>query len=413
MARVITLLLMNQHPPFKRHTLTFLAIVLGLFVFALVAFSSFLSSEATEKSDHFLANSSSLGTSSESSLLVTDFSVPKVVVSHQKTPETVKAIYMSSWIAGSQEAREKMLKRFAGTEVNTIVLDIKDTSGKIVIKLNSPTLAKYQSDESRVSDITEFVDDLHQRGYYVIGHIAVFQDNYLAQTRPDLAMRRKDNNEIWRDKKGMAWLDVSQQEVWDYNISLAREAYSAGFDELNFDFVRFPTDGDLSQIRYRNYDPTKETRVEALEKFFVYLHDNVKDIGAPISANVFGMVMTNDDDLGIGQTVGNIAPYVDYIAPMLYPSHYPKGWNGYKNPATVPYKVVKISLDSGIKKVEALGLSKNMIRPWLQDFDLGATYTADMVRAQHQAVSDAGLSSWLMWDASNKYTLSVYQKKDN
>lgn len=359
-----------------------------------------------------LATSSfDLGTSSPRQVLsATDLSLPGPIVSHKKTPEMVKAIYMSSWIAGSKTARGKMLKRFENTQVNSIVLDIKDTSGKIVIKLNSPTLAKYQSEESRVSDITEFVDELHQRGYYVIGHIAVFQDNYLTSIRPDLAMRRKDNNEIWRDKKGMAWLDVSQQEVWDYTVALAGEAYATGFDELNFDYVRFPTDGDISQIRYRNYDPNKETRTEALQKFFVYLHDHLRDIGAPTSANVFGMVMTSDDDLGIGQVMSNVAPYVDYVAPMIYPSHYPAGWLGFKRPATVPYKVVKISLDSGAKKIETLGLPKDKIRPWLQDFDLGAIYTTEMVKAEQSAVYDAGLTSWMMWDATNKYTLGAYQK---
>lgn len=341
---------------------------------------------------------------------ISNFSFPSVVVSHKKTPEPVKAIYMSSWIAGSKTAREKMLKKFEGTQINTIVLDIKDNSGEIVIKLNSPNLAKYQSDISRVSDIKEFVDELHGKGYYVIGRIAVFQDNYLTRIRPDLAMRRKDNNEIWQDAKGMAWLDVSQQEVWDYTIALASEAYATGFDELNFDFVRFPTDGDISQIRYRNYDPSKETRVEALRKFFIYLHTHIKDIGVPSSADVFGMVTTNNDDLGIGQVMENVAPYVDYVSPMLYPFQYPKGWQGFKKPATVPYKVVKISLDSGIKKIEALGFSKNKIRPWLQDFDLGATYTTSMVKAEQQAVYDADLSSWMMWDSSNKYTPSAYQK---
>ncbi len=403
---------MNHPQPTKRKTLTFLAIVLGVFVFVLIVSSSFLSTGAMEGGQANLATTSvDLGTSSpEQVILATDLSLPGIIVSHKKTPESVKAIYMSSWIAGSKTAREKMLKRFENTQINSIVLDIKDTSGKIVIRLNSPVLAKYASEESRVSDITEFVAELHQKGYYVIGHIAVFQDNYLTRIRPDLAMRRKDNNEVWRDKKGMAWLDVSQQEVWDYTVALAGEAYATGFDELNFDYVRFPTDGDLSQIRYRNYDPNKETRIEALQKFFIYLHDHLKAIGAPTSANVFGMVMTNDDDLGIGQVMGNVAPYVDYIAPMIYPSHYPTGWLGFKKPATVPYKVVKISLDSGVKKIEALGFSKNKIRPWLQDFDLGAIYTTAMVKAEQQAVSDAGLSSWMMWDATNKYTLSAYQK---
>lgn len=397
----------NQHRPVNRRNLTFVAIILGLFVFVFIALSSYLSTGAMEKDKD--QNPLSLSATTTGTL-ISDLSLPSVIVSHKKTPEQVRAIYMSSWIAGSKTLREKMLKRFEGTQINSIVLDIKDTSGKIVIKLNSPTLAKYESQESRVSDIKEFVDELHQRGYYVIGHIAVFQDNYLTRIRPDLAMRRKDNNEIWQDAKGMAWLDVSQPEVWDYTIALASEAYSAGFDELNFDYVRFPTDGDISQIRYRNYDPSKETRVEALRKFFVYLHDHVKEIGAPSSANVFGMVATNDDDLGIGQVMENIAPYVDYVAPMVYPSHYPKGWQGYKKPATVPYKVVKSSLDSGVKKIEALGFPKEKIRPWLQDFDLGANYTSAMVKSEQQAVYDSGLQSWMMWDPSCKYTLSAYQK---
>ncbi|MFA6476610.1 MAG: putative glycoside hydrolase [Candidatus Paceibacterota bacterium] len=397
----------NHHLSVSRKNLTFLAITLGLFVFVFIALSSFLSTGAMEKAPEKVSLDE---TSQASGAAISNFSFPSVIISHKKTPEPVKAIYMSSWIAGSKTAREKMLKKFEGTQINTIVLDIKDNSGEIVIKLNSPTLARYQSEEGRVSDIKEFVDELHSRGYYVIGRIAVFQDNYLTRVRPDLAMRRKDNNEIWRDAKGLAWLDVSQQEVWDYTIALASEAYATGFDELNFDFVRFPTDGDISQIRYRNYDPSKETRVEALRKFFIYLHGHIKDIGVPSSADVFGMVTTNDDDLGIGQVMENVAPYVDYVAPMLYPFQYPKGWMGYKKPATVPYKVVKISLDSGIKKIEALGFSKNKIRPWLQDFDLGATYTASMVKAEQQAVYDAGLSSWMMWDSSNKYTPSAYQK---
>lgn len=400
---------MSQHLPSKHKTLTFLAIVLGVFVIVLIAFSTFLSTGAMEKAG--IASVAEVDDlSSPKKFSATDLNIPSLIVSHKKTPENVKAVYMSSWVASSKEARNKLLKRIEGTQINAIVLDIKDTTGKIVIKLNSPTLAKYNSEESRVSDIVEFVDELHQKGYYVIGHISVFQDNYLTRIRPDLAMRRKDNNEIWQDEKGMAWLDVSQQEVWEYTVALAGEAYSAGFDELNFDYVRFPTDGDISQIRYRNYDPSKETRVEALQKFFIYLHDHLKDIGAPTSANVFGMVTTSDDDLGIGQVMGNIAPYVDYVAPMVYPSHYPKNWQGFKSPAKVPYKVVKISMDGGVKKMEALGLSKTKLRPWLQDFDLGAVYTSAMVKAQLQAVEDAGLSSWMIWDPSNKYTLSAYQK---
>lgn len=401
---------MTVHQPIKkRHNLTFLSIILGFLVFVLILASSFLTFGLRAEDHPSILASSTLNNVSTGAS-ITDLHIPSIIVTHKKTPEKVNAIYMSSWVASATTTREKLLKKIAGTQINTIVLDVKDPDGKIAIKLNVPNLSKYNSEENRIKDIVEFVDSLHQQGYYVIGRISVFQDNYLTRIRPDLAMRRLDNNELWQDKKGMAWLDVSQQEVWDYAIDIAREAYAAGFDELNFDFVRFPSDGEISQIRYRNFDPTKETRVQALTKFFSYLHDHLKDIGAPTSANVFGMATTNTDDLGIGQIWENIIPYVDYISPMLYPCQYPAKWQGLKRPVYNPYSVVKISLDQAVKRTEKLGLPKEKIRPWLQDFDLGVVYTSTMIKAEHKAVYDAGLNSWLMWNSSDKYTFSAYQK---
>lgn len=396
---------MKHRPP--RHTLTFLSLVLGVVVFVLIVLSAYLSGAFTSVAAGGNSDSTFINQPTSSP---TDLDLSGIIIVHKKTPEVVKAVYMTSWMTASTSTREKLLTKIAGTEINAIMLDVKDPDGKIVIKLNAPSLSRYNSEENRVKDIVEFVDELHQKGYYVIGHISVFQDNYLTRIRPDLAMRRKDNNEIWADKKGMAWLDVSQQEVWDYVIDVAREAYATGFDELNFDFVRFPTDGDLSQIRYRNFDPTKETRAQALQKFFVYLHDHLQDIGAPTSADLFGMTTTNTDDLGIGQVLENIAPYVDYVAPMIYPSQYPAGWMGLKKPVKEPYKVVKISLESAAKRLETQGLSKDKLRPWLQDFSIGTVYNSKMVKQELKGVYDAGLKSWMMWDASNRYTMSAYQK---
>lgn len=399
---------MKPRPP--RQTLTFLSIILGLAVFGLVGFSSLLSMQGQDQLTSTSDPNDNLASVNQPTSSPTNLSVSGIVVAHKKTPAVVKAVYMTSWMTASTSTRQKLLTKIAGTEINAIMLDVKDPDGKIVIKLNAPALAKYNAEANRVKDIVEFIDELHQKGYYVIGHISVFQDNYLTRIRPDLAMRRQDNNELWADKKGMAWLDVSQQEVWDYVIDVAREAYAAGFDELNFDFVRFPSDGELSQIRYRNFDPTKETRAEALKRFFVYLHDHLKDIGAPTSADIFGMATTNTDDLGIGQILENIAPYVDYVSPMIYPSQYPAGWMGLKTPVKEPYKVVKISLESASKRLEAQGLSKNKLRPWLQDFSIGTVYTANMVKQELKGVYAAGLDSWMMWDASNRYTMKAYQK---
>lgn len=397
---------MTRHSP-KYRFVASLSVVLAFFVVLALAWPTFWELVAEEKKDTIYLPTT---TTSPDSLLSVGSPLPDFIARHQDTPNSVKAVYLSSWLAGSQELRNNFLKRLEKTEINTIVIDIKDSSGKIFIKLDSPELAKYNPFEKRVTDIKEFIEELHQRGYYVIGKVAVFHDDHLTEIRPDLAMRRKDNNELWRDDKGIAWLDVSQKEVWDYNITLAREAYAVGFDEINFDYVRFPSDGALSQIRYRNFDPQRQTREEVLTSFFSYLHEGLKGTGVKTSANIFGMVLTNEDDLGIGQILEKIAPYVDYLAPMLYPSHYPKGWAGLKNPAANPYRVIDLSLEDGLARLEKAGWPKEKIRPWLQDFDLGVTYTPTRVASQIKAVEDNELSSWMMWDASNKYSLTVYQK---
>jgi hypothetical protein len=223
-------------------------------------------------------------------------------------------------------------------------------------------------------------------------------------------------------------------------VALGREAYLAGFDELNFDYVRFPSDGDMNDISYPFSEG--ETKTEVIKKFFSYLYRNLKDpslyladhvqnvlIGGvdgeddnvpALSVDLFGMTTTNMDDLNIGQVLEYALPYFDYVSPMVYPSHYPPGFNGYARPALLPYEVVKFSMDSAVERIIGFQgaasttpavlegrISPRQLRPWLQDFDLGAVYTAEMVRAQIQAVYDAGLTSWMLWDPTNQYTLEA------
>ncbi|HQF41194.1 MAG TPA: putative glycoside hydrolase [Candidatus Paceibacterota bacterium] len=331
---------------------------------------------------------------------------PKLVVTHKKTPTVVKAVYMSSWVAATKNIRERLINNLAGTEINSIVIDVKDYSGAVSMDINTKTAGQLSG---RVKDLAEFVDYLHQKNYYVIGRISVFQDNLLSRQRPDLALKRLDNGALWTDRKGIAWLDVSAPEVWDYTIAVAKEAHRLGFDELNFDYIRFPSDGNTSNVAYPYSRLSVDTRAEALRKFFVYLNAKMKEIDAPISADVFGMVATNTDDLGIGQVLENAIPYFDYVAPMVYPSHYPPGFLNYKNPASVPYEIVKHSMGVAVTRVVAQGYSPLKLRPWLQDFDLGADYTAEMIKAQKRAVYDAGLTSWMMWDPANIYTVGAYR----
>ncbi|TSC61266.1 MAG: Uncharacterized protein Greene041614_1132 [Parcubacteria group bacterium Greene0416_14] len=337
---------------------------------------------------------------------------------HVATPKAVKAIYMTSWVAGTNDFRNRLVNLLDTTEANALVIDIKDYTGKIAFAVEDPYLQEFDSVEERIPDIKEFIERLHSKNIYVIGRISVFQDPHFVKIRPDLAVKRSSDGGVWKDRKGISWLDAGAKEVWDYHVAIGKQAYAYGFDELNFDYIRFPSDGDMYDIAY----PFSEGKTKALvmKEFYAYLRQELGDTGAILSADLFGMVTTNADDLNIGQKLEYALPYFDYIGPMVYPSHYPPGFNGYLAPAKVPYDVVKFSLDRAHAKVKALAWSASttpdsreakahfsQIRPWLQDFDLGADYTADMVRAQMQATYDAGLDSWMLWDAANTYTAAA------
>jgi hypothetical protein len=346
--------------------------------------------------------------------------VPKEEVwkaSHIKTPEAVKAIYMSSWVAGTKSIREGLVSLIDETELNAIVIDVKDSTGRISFEVEDEYLKSFGSVENRISDIKEFIEELHNKNIYVIARIAVFQDSYLAEFRPDLAVKKESDKTVWKDYRGIKWLDAGAKDVWDYTVAISKVAYSVGFDELNYDYIRFPSDGNMRDIYY----PFSEERIinnpdlgkaYVMEDFFLYLFNNLKDLDVPLSADLFGMVTTNSDDLNIGQILEYAIPYFDYISPMVYPSHYPKNFNGYGNPNHYPYEVVKFSMEKGVEKVINASSSPLKLRPWLQDFDYGGNYDVAEVRAQIQATYDAGLNSWLLWSASNKYTRGALEESN-
>ena len=349
------------------------------------------------------------------------FAVPvKKIISHLTTPSQVKAIYMTNWVAGDKKLRSSLVKIADDTEINSIVIDIKDYTGRIGFEVSDPLLKELGAYERRIADIKEFIEELHKKNIYVIGRISVFQDKYLVGRRPDLAVRRKSDGGVWKDFKNISWLDPGSKEVWGYIAALAKESYGVGFDDLNFDYIRFPSDGNMSDIAFPV--SAKRNKVEVLSEFFAYLDSQLADISIPISADVFGMVATNYDDLNIGQVLEQIAPHFDYIAPMVYPSHYPPTFQGFKNPAAHPYEIVLYSMSKAVERLIAASSTPasptsqggpSKLRPWIQDFDLGATYDAEKVRAEIQAVYDSGLTSWMSWDAGNKYTRDAYKTVDN
>lgn len=327
------------------------------------------------------------------------------VPSYVKTPTPLKAIYMTSWVASSPELRNNLVKLIDETELNSVVIDIKDYSGRIVYPVDdNPTLKAFGSEEVRVKDLREFIDKLHKKNIYVIGRVAVFQDAYFVKKRPDLAVRNKSGSAVWKDRKGISWIDAGSREYWDYIVKISEESHKIGFDEINFDYIRFPSDGDMKDISFPQSSTTPKHLV--MKSFFEFLHNHFKGGDLKISADIFGMTTTATDDMGIGQLLEDALPNFDYIMPMVYPSHYPPTFMGYGKPEAHPYEVIQFAMKSAVDRAKTLASTTPVgeLRPWLQDFGLGMTYGPEEVKAQIKATYDVGLSSWALWSASNKYT---------
>ena len=331
------------------------------------------------------------------------------IPTHLQTPEPLKAIYMTSWVAGTKDWRDRMVKMIDETELNAIVIDIKDYSGKISFPIDNTLISEVGSVEKRIGDIRDFIRILHEKNIYVIGRITVFQDPHFAKKYLEFAVQRLSDKSVWSDPKGLSYVDPGARAAWKYTATIAREAYAEGFDELNFDYIRFPSDGALDEVYY----PVSEERVinapttgkaAIIEEFFAYLSHELRGDGTVLSADLFGLTTTSTHDLNIGQVLEKADPYFDYIAPMVYPSHFGRSFIGFANPAEHPYDVVKYSLERARDRLIAASSSPSKLRPWLQDFDLGASYTKEMVRSEIEAVYAAGLTSWMLWDAANLYT---------
>lgn len=362
-------------------------------------------------------------------------------------PEIAKAIYITGWSAGSYDKMTSLINLIESRGLNAVVIDIKDYSGYVSYAMDVPEVkANGAEGEIRIAKPNELIKRLHDKNIYVIGRITVFQDPIFAKANPELALKNKTTGKLWLDSHKLAWLDPAGQPTWDYVISIAKDALWRGFDEINFDYVRFASDGNLDAISFPFWQKTRtgaETKREVIRNFFAYLRQQLPD--AKLSADIFGLATFDTwDDLGIGQVLEDAYQYFDYVCPMVYPSHYAAGTLDYKNPADHPYEIIKYSMDKALERLKnyespkqgelatgQVGIMNNgtttiatttitthnssfiihnsKLRPWLQAFDLGAIYTPAMVQKQIQATEDALASSssqyggWLLWDPANNY----------
>ncbi len=312
----------------------------------------------------------------------------------------VKGIYATGYTAGSQNI-ERLIDLIDKTELNALVLDIKDASGYLTTPLQLDTELSVNAFAYKIKDLNGLVARLKEKDIYAIARIVVFKDPVAAGKYPELAVQKKSGG-IWRDYQGKAWTNPFKKEVWDYNLAVALAAARAGFQEIQFDYVRFPADGPLKEVVYPG--GKGKNKAETIAEFLAYARERLRREGVYVSADVFGLTCSAQDDLGIGQKIELIAAGTDYVSPMVYPSHYAPGSYGIKNPNASPYRTVYRSLTDAVYKTRGTG---SIIRPWLQDFSYGYPYGAKEVRAQIKATYDAGLKEWILWNPSNHYTGSA------
>lgn len=332
-----------------------------------------------------------------------DITEQKEVISKRPAPDHVKGIYITAYTTTLPEKMDYLLNLIDETELNSVVIDIKDYTGKLLYDSNVELANKYNLENNILGDVNALIKNLHDRNVYVIARQTVFQDPILAEKKPELAFK-KIGGSLWRDYKGLAWVDSSNKEVWNYNVAIAKEAISLGFDEINFDYVRFPSDGNLKNIIY-THNKTPETKdkkkYDVMREFFAYLDTNLKDEPAWTSVDFFGFIMERHDGINIGQRLDDVVDYVDFVSPMMYPSHYPKGHLGLQNPAASPYKVIDNGMAKGLPYFDN---KRAKVRPWIQAFNIGAYYGVTNIRAQIDAIEKYDNAGWLLWNASNRYT---------
>jgi hypothetical protein len=324
-------------------------------------------------------------------------------------PESVKGIYLLAGNAGTPATLDAYLDLLDTTELNAVVVDVKDVTGEVMYPSEVPLAREVGATRQTIPDLEALADELEERDVYAIARIATFEDDILPRQRPDLAVLDSVTGGPWLNYSGVAWADPYDREVWEYNVAIAREAAEAGFDEVQFDYVRFPSDGPMETLSYG--EETFPTREDAIAGFLEYANEELEPTGVRVAADVFGLTATLDD-AGVAQDPARMAPYLDVICPMAYPSHYPPGSFGYETPNAEPYGILENTLADFEQKTREAN-PEIEIRPWIQDFDYGPPpYGPAEVRAQMRAVYDSGETGWLLWNASNDYTRAALEPAD-
>jgi hypothetical protein len=333
----------------------------------------------------------------------------------RKSPTAVRALYLTGWTVGTASQLKHYADLAGETVLTAYVVDIKDMDGHVGYASAVPKVVEYGAFEKRYDPLTVLAA-FHERNLRVIGRIACFKDPIASTKDPKMGILTK-KGKLWTDNSKASWLNPYNEKSWEYLVDIAKEALELGFDEIQFDYVRFPSDGAVGAIDYGEEPRPKH---EAINGFLSYAREQMPD--AIISADVFGiMCVSTGDTEDLGQYLELIAQNVDYLSPMVYPSHYAKGQvignKKYATPDKDPYAVVKGTLLTAQERLKAIRWCEtSRIRPYLQDFTaswLGAghykNYGVADIRAQIKAANDAGYTEWIFWNARNRYTEAAYK----
>ncbi len=316
------------------------------------------------------------------------------------TPFRPKAIYLSYWGIGSKELRENALDLITNTEINALVIDIKNDRGEMPYRSQVAMTEMVGAQKIHVvADMKALVTTLKERGIYLIARIVVFKDTPLANAHPDWAVRDGESR-MYHDREDQAWIDPSQHQAWSYDLDIAAEAAELGFDEIQFDYLRFP---DTPGLKFSIPD-TEHNRVAAIGDFLSQARNRLLPFNVFLAADIFGYVAWNQNDTQIGQRLDTLTGVLDYVSPMLYPSGFQYGIPGYPNSVAHPYEIVRLTLERAAERTD---VSPLRFRPWLQAFRDYAfdhrPFEGHEIRNQIDAAEHFGSDGWMLWNPRNVY----------
>ncbi len=329
----------------------------------------------------------------------------------EKKDIAVKAIFVTGHTA-SNDRMDELIQLIDETELNAVVIDVKDDSGYMLYP--SSAAEKFNpeaNDHAYLTDVKPLIDKLKEHDIYVIARIVTFKSPLYASAFPERAISYRDSGKLYSDGDRLLWASPHDRTLWDFNVSVAEEAAELGFDEIQFDYVRFPAIYKTEAMDYKN--PTGESRTAAIQNFLKYANERLKETNVVISADVFGWAASATDDVGIGQHWEAVSNVVDVVSPMMYPSHYGPGNFGLSVPDAFPYETIDRSIKAALNRNANLE-TPGKLRPWIQDFTATwveghIRYGSKEVRAQIDALKANGIDEYLVWNAGNYYSKGAFK----